>query len=90
MKYNVFISYSRKDSEIIDRIEVELKRYGITCFIDRTGINPGEDYAEVIAKVLFESDLMLFVWSENSNQSKETANEVALAIDFEPQTQEAL
>lgn len=83
MKYNVFISYSRKDSEIIDRIEVELKRYGITCFIDRTGINPGEDYAEVIAKVLFESDLMLFVWSENSNQSKETANEVALAIDFE-------
>ena len=83
MKYNVFISYSRKDSEIIDRIEKELKRYGITSFIDRTGINPGEDYAEVIAKVIFESDLMLFVWSENSNQSKETANEVALAIDFE-------
>ena len=83
MKYNVFISYSRKDSEIIDRIEKELKRYGITSFIDRTGINPGEDYAEVIAKVIFESDLMLFLWSENSNQSKETANEVALAIDFE-------
>lgn len=83
MKYDIFISYSRKDTEIIDRIEKELARYGITCFIDRSGINPGEDYAEVISKALFESELMLFIWSENSNQSKETANEVALAIDFE-------
>ena len=83
MRYNVFISYSRKDTEIIDRIEKELHRYGIKCFIDRSGINPGEDYAEVISKALFESDIMLFVWSENSNQSRETANEVALAIDFE-------
>lgn len=83
MKYDVFISYSRRDAEIIDRIESELNRYGISCFVDRSGINPGEDYAEVIAKALFESDLMLFVWSENSNQSRETANEVALAIDFE-------
>lgn len=85
MKYDIFISYSRKDAEIIDRIEKELALYGITCFIDRSGINPGEDYAEVISKALFESELMLFVWSENSNQSKETANEVALAIDFEKQ-----
>ena len=85
MKYDIFISYSRKDTEIIDRIEQELALYGISCFIDRSGINPGEDYAEVISKALFESELMLFVWSENSNQSKETANEVALAIDFEKQ-----
>ena len=85
MKYDIFISYSRKDAEIIDRIEQELALYGMTCFIDRSGINPGEDYAEVISKALFESELMLFVWSENSNQSKETANEVALAIDFEKQ-----
>ena len=85
MKYNVFISYSRKDTEIIDRIEQELLRYGITCFIDRSAINPGEDYAEVISKALYDSDLMLFVWSENSNQSREAANEVALAIEFEKQ-----
>lgn len=85
MKYDIFISYSRKDTEIIDRIEQELALYNISCFIDRSGINPGEDYAEVISKALFESELMLFVWSENSNQSKETANEVALAIDFEKQ-----
>ena len=85
MKYNVFISYSRKDTEIIDKIEQELLRYGITCFIDRSAINPGEDYAEVISKALYDSDLMLFVWSENSNQSREAANEVALAIEFEKQ-----
>lgn len=82
MKYDVFISYSKKDVQIIDRIEKELLHHGITYFIDRNNINPGEDFAEVITKSLIESEIMLFVWSENSNQSRETANEVALAISF--------
>lgn len=80
---DVFISYSRKDSEIVDRIEQELDKYGITSFIDRSAIDLGDDFAEVIAKALFECQIVLFVWSENSNQSENTANEIALAIDFE-------
>lgn len=83
MKYDVFISYSRKDVEIIDHIENELRKYGITCFVDRSEIALGEDFAEAISKAIFESDILLFVWSENSNQSENTANEIALAIDFE-------
>lgn len=83
MKYDVFISYSRKDLEIIDHIESELHQYGITCFVDRSEIALGEDFAEAISKAIFESEILLFVWSENSNQSENTANEIALAIDFE-------
>lgn len=83
MKYDVFISYSRKDVEIIDHIENELHKYGITCFVDRSEIALGEDFAEAISKAIFESDILLFVWSENSNQSENAANEIALAIDFE-------
>ena len=83
MNYDVFISYSRKDAEIVDRIEEELLKYDINCFIDRSDIDLGDDFAEIIAKSIYESELMLFIWSENSNQSENTANEIALAIEFE-------
>ena len=81
--YDVFISYSRKDTVVIDRIEKELQKYGITMFIDRAGIDAGTDWAETIAQALYDSELVLFVWSENSNTSENTANEIALAIDYQ-------
>ncbi len=81
--YDVFISYSRKDVQVIDRIEKELEKYGIKMFIDRAGIDAGTDWAETIAQALYESEVVLFVWSENSNTSVNTANEIALAIDYQ-------
>lgn len=83
MAYDVFISYSRKDAKIVERIEEELNKHGISCFIDRSNIDLGADFAEVIAKSIFECEIILFIWSESSNQSENTANEIALAIDFE-------
>lgn len=83
MAYDVFISYSRKDAEIVNRIEEELKKHNIDSFVDRSEIDLGDDFAEVIAKSLYESEILLFIWSESSNQSENTANEIALAIDFE-------
>jgi formylglycine-generating enzyme required for sulfatase activity len=82
MAYDVFISYSHKDVKIVDRIEEELHKHGLTCFVDRSGIDLGNDFGGVIAKAITESDIMLFVWSENANQSDNTANEIALAIEF--------
>ncbi len=81
--YDVFISYSRKDTQVIDRIEKEFQKYGIKMFIDRAGIDAGTDWAETIAQALYDSEVILFVWSENSNTSENTANEIALAIDYQ-------
>jgi len=82
MTHDVFISYSRKDTDLVNVIEQELKARDISCFVDRRGINLGDDFAEIISKAIFECKIMLFVWSENSNQSANTANEIALAIEF--------
>jgi len=82
MAHEVFISYSRKDTDLVNVIEQELKARDISCFMDRRGINLGDDFAEIISKAIFECKVMLFVWSENSNQSENTANEIALAIEF--------
>ena len=67
---------------MVNIIEQELNARGISCFMDRSGINLGDDFAETISKAIFECKIMLFVWSENSNQSENTANEIALAIEF--------
>ncbi len=83
MKYDVFISYSRKDAEIVDKIESELKKRRISTFLDRTDIMLGKDFAEDIARAIYDCRIFLFVWSENSNQSENTANEISLAIEFE-------
>lgn len=82
MIYDVFISYSRKDTPLADCIARELEAQGITNFIDRSSIELGDDFAEVIAKSISESEILLFIWTEHSNQSENTANEVALAKMF--------
>lgn len=49
MTYKVFISYSRKDSRIADRICEELDKAGITYFIDREAIKGSVDFPDVIS-----------------------------------------
>lgn len=83
MKNEVFISYSHFDVEIADSIAEELKRRGISCFIDHAKIDLGRDYAGVIARSIRDCEILLFVWSPNSNQSEDAINEIALAVEYQ-------
>lgn len=47
-QYDVFISYSRKDSAMADRICQVLDQHQISYFIDRERIGGGLRYAKVI------------------------------------------
>lgn len=80
-KYDVFISYSRKDSEIANKICSALEKEGITYFIDRKGIGGGFEFPEVLANAICDSSLFLFLASENSYGSKFTINEVTFAFN---------
>ena len=66
MKYDVFISYSRKDSEITDQIYECLEYNNISAFIDREGISGGEAFSPVIAEDTKESILFLLIGRKNS------------------------
>jgi len=74
--YDVFISYSRKDTKVIDRICEELKKQGITFFIDRKGISGGMEFPEIIVDAIENSRIFLFVGSKNSYTSRYAVNEV--------------
>lgn len=80
MKYDVFISYSRKDSEVADKIYRTLEDAGISCFIDKDGISGGADFPLILSEAIMESKMMLFVASENSYKSEFTQKELTFAV----------
>lgn len=81
MKYDVFISYSRKDSEIADRICGVLEDNDIKYFIDRSDISGGEEFSSVLIDAIEDSTVFLFLGSKNSYSSKWTSKELHFALN---------
>lgn len=80
-QYDVFISYSRKDTAIADEICKAFDLAGISYFIDRKGLPGGFEFPEELAKAILNSDIMLFLASNNSYSSKFTNNEITFAFN---------
>lgn len=87
MKYDVFISYSRKDLVVADKICDVLDKAGVSYFIDRQGIGGGMEFPKVIATAIKESELFLFLASENSYSSKFTTSEITFAFNKKQKNQ---
>lgn len=91
-KYDIFISYSRKDyvdehgivleNSIVQRIKNALEAEGISYWFDQEGIYSGDQFAEVIVQNIVASRIFLFVSTKNSNLSPWTSKEVATANKF--------
>ena len=79
-KYDVFISYSRKDSTIADEICEAFGRAGITYFIDRKGIGGGNEFPLELATSILNSQVFLLLGSKNSYESKYTNAEIHFAF----------
>lgn len=81
MKYDVFISYSRKDMAIADRICRAFNEVGIKYFIDRQGIGGAFEFPDVLANAIIDSKTFLLLGSNNSYNSKFTMSEVTFAFN---------
>ena len=79
-KYDVFISYSRKNSDIVNIVANRLKKEGLNIWIDEDGIESGDLFKKVITTAIENSACLLFFSSEASNQSQWTAKEIGIAI----------
>lgn len=80
-KYDVFISYSRKDTKTADKICDAFQKAGITYFIDRQGIGGGMEFPAVLAQAIRESKVFLFLASKNAYDSKFTQSEIVYAFN---------
>lgn len=80
--YDIFISYSNKDSQIVHKYAKFLEDYGYKVWYDVKGLYGGAKFAGEIADVIEASKLFVFFSSENSNKSEWTKGEIFLAQKF--------
>lgn len=90
-KYDVFISYSRRDykdannnvieGSVISKIKERFQRAKISYWIDEDGISAGDAFAELISDKIESSAIFLFVATPNSIKSQWTKKEIKLAHD---------
>lgn len=80
-KKRIFISYSRKDSDVVDAICKVLPAEEVDVFVDRTGIHGAEDFVSRLANEILLSDLVLFIASRNSYASRYVKKELIYTMD---------
>lgn len=76
---DVFISYSRKDSEQVKRLINSLKSHGISYWIDYENIPHGVPYDDCIRNAIPQSSIFLLVVSEDSMRKPDVKNELRIA-----------
>ncbi len=80
--HKVFISYSRKDSDVAKGICDTLNKMNIPYWIDIDGVYSGANFKEMIVKAISTSEIVLFLSSENSNKSDNVAKEISIADKY--------
>ena len=80
-KYDIFISYSRKDFDEVNAIVEILKSRipTLNCWFDITGIESGDEFEDKIITAIDNSSYVLFALSDNSIQSQWAKDEVMYA-----------
>lgn len=67
MKNDVFISYSRNDKDIATKIVQILVENNISCWIDRSGIESGDNFVDRIIQAINESSIFILLLSSNTS-----------------------
>ncbi len=80
MKYDVFISYSRKDKSLVSEFCKLLSRNEISYWLDNREIKNGDEFKTVIVKAIEQSTVFVFISSINSNASEWTSKEIGIAV----------
>jgi YVTN family beta-propeller protein len=83
MKKQIFISYSRKDSEFVEWLTTRLNNKGVSTWIDKAGISVGVEWDTKLVTALDESEFFLIVISPNSVSSKIVLDELHYALENE-------
>lgn len=75
---DVFVAYSRKDSETCRKIVSELRSQGLNVFYDQY-IQGGEEWRDMLAWNIKNCSVLMVLFTENSKNSPQVRKEVNLA-----------
>ncbi len=79
-EHDIFISYSRKDSNLVLSIADKLSHDGYSVWIDKDGIESGDEFMSVIGEAIKNSKVFVFFSSYTANKSPWTVKEVNTAV----------
>ena len=79
---DIFISYSRKDKEFVERLTQALKDQGLEVWVDLEDIRLGEDWKDRIFWGIAGAGVFIFLISPDSVESKMCNEEIAKAIEY--------
>ena len=78
---DVFLSYSSKNKNVADAVVAEFEQHGIRCWYAPRDIVPGQEWVSAIHDAITACRLFVLIYIDSSNESKQVANEVALAFN---------
>jgi len=76
----VFVSYSRKDSDVLKSISDSLQRAGIQCWLDTLRLQVGDEWSREIEEEIAQSDAFLAYITPNYLGSTECTKELDFAL----------
>ncbi len=76
----VFISHASKNFRLADELRQLIEERNISCWIAPRDIRPGASYGEEIARAIEHCSAVVFVMTEDANQSRAVANELEIAF----------
>ncbi|MFN8421172.1 MAG: toll/interleukin-1 receptor domain-containing protein [Anaerolineae bacterium] len=84
----IFVSYSRRDREIVDSYRVAQMALGNDVFVDTESIRSGQNWQAALATAIDNADIFQLFWSANSAASSNVRDEWDYALHYRcPQTQ---
>jgi hypothetical protein len=69
-KETMFISYSRDDKSLADRLKNEFEKNGLSVFFDEDSLRTGDQYNQAIRNYIKDCDLFIALISENAIKDK--------------------
>ena len=80
-KDGVFVCYARKDEEFVLRLAGNLKRNGVSIWLDQWDIAAGADWDRSIDDAIYECSKFIIVLSPQAIASSEVRGELRTALD---------
>lgn len=80
MKYDIFVSYSRADIDIVRKLVDDIHtKSNARCWVDWNGVESGAQFVDVIISAIDKVDTVLFILSDNSMASEFARREIDYA-----------
>jgi hypothetical protein len=81
MAESAFVSYSRRDTEFVNHLVVDLEQQKLKVWLDRGAIQVGEAWRQSIVEGIDKSEVFIIVLSPNSVASENVGIELTIAQD---------